>query len=851
VGFFARRIRSDFVCAEHYKLSDHWSGPNKPSEKFEDRIKESSENKKHYMFKSSLKFIFRNLWANRIYTSIKVAGLAIGMACTLFAILFIRHEHSYDKFHKNASRLYRVTTSLTNRQDGESRIMGATGQVQGPAFKAKIPEIAEYVRIWSVGSTNFIADHKALLLKLTYADESFFKVFSFPLLYGDPSSALSQPNSIVLTEESALRIFGKTDVLGKTIKLEEGHGMATFLISGVAKTIPIHSSIQFETVLPFTYLQTMFPDNNWLNSYLSTFVLLYPQADVNKVKNKFEQIFRDEAGDQLVKAKMHPERIKFGLQPLTQVHLNIFENAASVDTVSGTLAETSIATYSYLLMGIAAFILVMACVNFLNLSIAGSLKRSKEIGVRKISGGSRNQIVWQFLGEASILCGISYIIAILLVIAGLPIFNHLAQKNISFSFSTDIIFFLYGLILMCICILVVGLYPAIKLSMFNAIEVLYNRQKLGRKNVFTKSLIVLQFTLGISLVIATIIYYRQMNFISQKDLGYNAASVIEIGLPNFRGLSQTSVKLFMNQLLKDPSIKQVSNGTMIPGAGVDVQLSSSKITVSLSKIDEFFLPTLDIHLVEGRNFSGDFSSDSLHSIIVNETLVKIAGWKDPIGHKITMTDGLGISQSRTIVGVVKDYHYASLKQKIGPLVLVLDQAESLWVKLDKRQLPQGLSSVEREFKTTFPEYSYTYVFTEDETREQFANEQRWKEIISYSSALAIIICCMGLFGLAHFSTLKRTKEIGIRKVLGATAINISRLLSMDFLKLVMLSIIIASPIAWYAMNTWLQDFYYRIHISWMDFVMAALIALLIALVTVSSQTIRAAISNPVKSLRTE
>jgi putative ABC transport system permease protein len=802
------------------------------------------------MIRNYLKFAFRHLLANKLYSSIKIIGLAFGIASTLLAILFIKDENSYDKFHRKAAQLYRVTTTVDNFQDGKNRISGATGQVQGPAFKAKIPEIEEYVRVWAVGSTNFIGNEKALLLNETYADENFFKVFSFPLLYGDPSSALSLPNSVVLTEQSALRFFGKTDVLGKTIKLEEGHGMATFLITGVAKTIPIHSSIQFETVLPFKYLQTMFPDGDWLNSYLSTFVLLSPQADPNKVKNKFEQIFRDEAGYQLENAKIRPDQFKFGLQPLTQVHLNIFEKGASVDTISGHLAETSIATYSWLLMGIAAFILIMASVNFVNLSLAGSLKRSKEIGVRKISGGSRSQIVWQFLSEASILCGISYIIAILIVKISLPIFNQLAQKDISFSFPRDVVFFLYGLILMGICILAVGLYPAIKLSLFNAAEVLNNRQKLGGKNVFGKSLIVLQFALGISLVIATIIYFRQMNFITRKDLGYNPSGIIEIGLPIYRDLNQQTINNFRNQLMKDPTINQISNGYMIPG-GVDVKLNGSKITVSLSKIDEFFLPTLEIRLVKGRNFSKDYSSDSSQSIIVNETLVKIAGWKDPIGQQITMTDGVGISQTKTIVGVVKDYHWASLKEKIGPVALVLDRSELLWIKLNKARVPQALATVERKFKNTFPDYSYTYVFTEDETQGQYANEQRWKQIISYSSVLAIIICCMGLFGLAHFATLNRTKEIGIRKVLGASVINICRLLSKDFLKLVLLSIIIASPIAWYAMNKWLQNFSYRIHISWLDFLIAAVIALLVAIITVSSQAFRAAISNPVKSLRTD
>ena len=803
------------------------------------------------MLQSSMKFIFRHLWNNRLYSSIKIVGLTIGMACTLLAILFIRDENSFDRFHEKASQLYRITTNVSNPQDGGNQIMGATGQVQGPAFAASIPEIQEYVRIMAGLGTNFIGDEKPLLVDYLYADENFFKVFSFPLLYGNPSNPLKELNSVVLTEQTALRFFGKTDVVGKTIKLEEGHGMATFLITGVAKNIPVHSSIQFEAVLPFKYLQTMFPDKYWLNSYLSTFVLLHPQADVNKVKNKFAEVFHNDAGDQLKEAKMLPEQVQYGLQPITGIHLNIFEKGPAPVIGRGNLNESSIATYSYLLMGIAAFILIMACVNFLNLSIAGSLKRSKEIGIRKISGGSRRQIIWQFLSEASILCVISYILAAIVVITVLPVFNQLAQKNISFSFPSDVVFFLYGLMLMVICILIVGLYPAIKLSLFNAVEVLYNRQRLGGKNIFTKSLIVLQFTLAVSLVIATIIYYRQMNFISHNDLGYNASGIIKTHLPVYRKVNQQTINVLRNELISETSVIQMANGDMTPTDGEDVNLNGSKIKAHQSKIDAFFLPTLDIRLKEGRNFSKEFAGDTSTSVIANETFVSEAGLKNPVGQQITMTDGLGYKHTKTIVGVVKDFHYASLKEKINPLIFVLDQSEYVWIKLQNGKAAEALSAIDRIFKKTFPEYFYQYAFMEDEIKEQYANEQRWKQIISYASALAIIICCVGLFGLAHFAALKRTKEIGIRKVLGASAINISRLLSKDFLKLVLLAIIIASPVAWYVMNSWLQNFNYRIDISWLDFIIAAVFALAIALITVSSQAFQAAIANPVKSLRTE
>ena len=795
-----------------------------------------------------MKFIFRHLWNNKLYSLIKISGLTIGMACALLAILFVRDENSYDRFHDKTSQLYRITTRI--KEHGVDRIMGATGQIQGPAFAANIPEIKEYVRIMAGLSTNFIGDQKPLLVNYLYADENFFNVFSFPLLYGNPATALHELRSVVLTEQTALRFFGKSNVVGQTIKLEEGHGTETFLITAIAKKIPVHSSIQFEAVMPFKYLQTMFPDNHWLNPYLSTFVLLYPQADVRSVKNKFAQIFRKEAADQLTDAKMLPEQIQYGLQPITGIHLNIFDKGSSAVIDSGDLGEGSIMTYSYLLMGIAIFILVMACVNFLNLSIAGSLKRSKEIGIRKISGGTRIQIVWQFIVESAVLCGISYMLATMLVVGVLPIFNQLAQKTISFSFPSDIVFFIYGLGLMGLCIIMVGLYPAIKLSLLNAVDVLYSRQKLSKKNLLSKGLTVLQFTLAVSLLVATMIYHRQMNFITQNDLGYNASGIIKIHLPNYRGINQQTISNLRNELISKPSIVQMANGDLTP-SGSDLVLQGRQITVRQNKIDQFFLSTLEIQFLKGRNFSNDFGSDPEQSVIVNETFVKEGGIKNPVGRQITLTDGLGNNYTRTIVGVVKDFHYASLKEKINPLMFETGLSENIWIKLQKGKASVALPALEKIFKATFPDYYYQYDFMQDEISHQYANEQRWKQIVGYASALAIGICCIGLFGLAHFSTLKRTKEIGMRKVLGASAINISRLLSQGFLKLVLLAITIASPIAWYIMNNWLQNFSYRIVISWSDFIIPALTALIIALITVSSLALKAAVANPVTTLRSE
>jgi putative ABC transport system permease protein len=797
----------------------------------------------------------RRLWRNRLYSAINISGLATGMACALLAFLFVQDEISYDRFHKKAAQLFRITTSFTDPQDGSIHTSGATGQVEGPAFKAEIPEIQDYTRVWVGGDTyNLIGDQKALAVHSLYVDDNFFRVFSFPLLYGDSANALTGIHSVVLSEKTALRFFGKTDVVGKILKLEEGNGIEPFRITGVAKEVPENSSIQFEALLPFGYLQTMFRDKNWLNSYLSTFVLLHPGADLQKVEQKFSHTFQANAADQLREAKLSQHQFKFGLQAITGIHFGIFENNSSGTvekdgTLSGHGGETTL-TYSYLLMGIVAFILVMVCVNFLNLSIADSLKRSKEIGVRKISGATASQITRRFLAESAVVCGISFILAIVLTELILPIFNQLARKTIRFSFLSDPIFLLYGLVLMLVCIVLASLYPAIRLSLFNPAEVLYNKQKLNGRNYLRKSLIVLQFTFAVGLVMASIVYYRQMSFITQYNPGYTASDIVEVGLPPQR-VNQKVVDHLRTECARDPSIIQVGFGEMGPEDGAQVNLNGTQIKIALSNIDQYFIPTLEIPIKEGRNFSTDFASDSSQSVIVNETFVKETALKDPIGKQIALTYRGSINQPRTIVGVVEDFHYASLKEKINPLVLEIGQSESIWIKLKAGRASQALSAIQKAFREIFPDHYYEYAFLTEENASLYENEQRWKLIVSYAAVLAILICGIGLFGLTHFATQQRIREIGIRKVLGASVARIVSLLSKEFFQLVLLAIVIASPLAWYSMNKWLENFAYRIAITWWMVAIAAAIGMLIALITVTFLAVKAALANPVNSLRTE
>jgi ABC-type lipoprotein release transport system permease subunit len=595
----------------------------------------------------------------------------------------------------------------------------------------------------------------------------------------------------------------------------------------------------------------MFPDKGWINVYLSTFVLLRPHADLQKVENEFSAVVKEAAGAELESANLSPDQVHFGLQPIANIHLNIFEKGPIPEIGRGNLQEANVVTYSYLLMGISGFILIMAAANFINLSVAGSLKRSKEIGIRKIAGAAQWQIVRQFLGEASLICGISFLLALLSVWGILPVFNQLAGKQIHLPLTGVVLFILEGLGLMIVCTLVVGIYPAIKSSMFSAADTLYNRQKWKGKNGFSKGLMVFQFSLAVSLLSGTIIYYRQMNFISQHDAGYDASGIVQIDLPVFRNINQQAISVFRNELMSQASVKQVSNGQLTPGATVDVHNAGRTISAQKCKVDPFFLPTLSILLLGGRNFSPQFASDSSQSIIVNETLVRTEGWQDPIGRQIQIVDGMGNWDTRTIVGVVKDYHYASLKKKIDPLILEMGQSENVWIKLNKGLTVQGLAGIKNLFTKNFPQYFYQAELLEEDNSNQYTNEQRWKEIISFAAGISLTICCMGLFGVAHFITIKRTKEIGIRKVLGASAWHISALLTRNFLWLVLLSLLIAWPVGWFGMSRWLENFSYRIQITWLDFALTGVLALLITVATVLSQALKTATANPVTSLRTE
>jgi putative ABC transport system permease protein len=798
------------------------------------------------MMSSFFKIAFRHLLRNRVFTFINLAGLTLGMTCALFAILFVKDEMGYDRFHLNAGRLYRLTTLITHVSDGTQQIVGTTGQVQGPAFKAAIPEIADYVRILGTDGVNLTGNNKSLSVKNIYADSSFFGMFSFPLVSGDAKTALTDPHSIVLSEKTALKFFGTTDVVGKILTIEEGRGIENLVVTGVAKNSPSNSSIQFDVLIPFSYLQLMFKDDNWLNQYLTTFILLEPGATPKTVEQKLSKVFTIRAKNQLAGSNLHPDQLRLGLESFTDIHLKPLALAGygAEDNEEKGLSGASNIIYSYILSGIIGFILLMACVNFINLTIASSLKRAKEIGIRKIIGSSRKSIIIQSLIETALVCSTSYILAILSSKLLLPIFNQLSGKNISLSISENAEFLVYGAILMIGCIIIAGLYPAIAISLSNPLRSVTSKQKPGGKHYFGKSLIVFQFTLAIGLVVASCVYYYQMKFISSRDLGYNPHNVIEIHLPNQR-MDTNVVQLFRNTLLMAPSVKGVAGALGIMQRSVIA--NGKELVVRTNSIDDNYLSTLEIPLREGRNFYSRNAADSV-SVIVNEAFEKAAGLQHAVGHQLVDPNG---HHPRTIIGVVRDYHYASLKEDIRPEVLNFGYTENILVKAQNGKDIQALSAISEAFNRIFSNHYFEYQFLDDENSIAYQADKKWEQIIFYAAGIAMIICCVGLFGLSIFVAQQRIKEIGIRKVLGASVAGITALMAKDFIKLVILAIVIAAPLAWLVMKEWLENFAYRIDIEWWMFALPAFISISIALFAISFQTIRTALANPIKSLRAE
>ena len=798
------------------------------------------------MFKNYFKVAFRNLRRNKIYSFINIAGLSIGLACAMLILLYVKDEVSFDKFHKNVNNIYRIVSKA--KHNGTEYKDGNTGFLQGPRFAQNVPGIQSFVRIQS-GAEDIKKGSDIQSQDLLYVDSNFFSVFTFPLINGNAKTCLKEPHSIILSEDAARKQFGKADAVGKIVMVKEDSAFVPYKVTAVAKRCPQNSSIQFSVLLPFKESDADAQNNdNWYSFFLNTFVVLNPNASLPRVENQMQKFYVKDATETfkaMIKKYGGGPDVSMGtyfLQSFTTMHLN-------TELPPNGLANASNPMYSYILSGIALFVLLIACINFVNLTVARSVKRAKEIGIRKVIGSDRRQLIFQFLGESFLLCFIAFAFAVLIVQLILPVFNDLSNKALALSYLFDAKLITGYVFLFFITGMLAGFYPALVLSGYKPVDTLYSRFNLAGKSYLQKSLVVLQFALASFLIIATFTIYAQFNFLTKTNLGYDDSNIVVV---NKEQVKHSEAAIFKSELLKNSNIVDVAaknGGQWMTGAKV---ANDSSISFNYETVDESYIPELKIPLVEGRNFSKAYPSDSTNAVLVNESFVKQAGWKNPIGQTVNFF--YNNNEIYHVIGVVKDYHYLALNQKIGPQLFTMKNNNlygTFNIKIRPGSETESLKYIQKTFKQFFPLSPYSYVFKDQQKLTAYQAEAKWKQIIFFGAILTIFISCIGLFGLSVLSAEKRTKEIGIRKVLGASVQHVVTILSADFLKLVMIALVIAIPLAMITANKWLQNYPYRIALNWWMFAIASLLVAMVALTTVSFQAIKAAMANPAKSLRTE
>lgn len=796
------------------------------------------------MLKNYIITALRNLWRNKFFSFINIFGLSMGISCCMLIFLYAKDEVSFDRFHEKKDQIYRIVAEFRS-PEGKVTKESSTGMAQGPRFRTDLPEIKEAVRL---ELTNFhvkqgveVTDQEAL-----FADSSFFSVFSFPLLYGDPKIALRDPHAVVLSEDLAIRYFGKTDVVGRTLQLNAGKNFEPFMISAVAKNFPANSSIKADMLVSMSFQEALQEGEPfWMNFFLNTFVTLKEGTDLRTAEAKMNSVYNQEAAGQIAAmAKNYGfnDKVSYHLQPLLKIHLDTEYPAEN------GISSASNPLYSYILIGITVIILVIACINFINLTIARSLKRAKEIGIRKVIGGQRKFLILQFLGESMILSFFAFVVAIALTVVLLPLFNSLSDKALSFSYLLDAKLVLAYIALFLVTSFLAGFYPALILSAFKPVETLYGKFRFSGKNYLSRTLIIFQFSLTTFLIVATVIMYSQFKYLLDFELGYEHSNVMQI---KTRNLNPSQLEVLKGELMRSPSIQTLTaqhGGQWRTIAKIN---AGTEQDFDIRHISANYLPFFHIPIVAGRNFSPDFAADSISSVIVNESFVKAAGWKNPIGETV---DFFYDNRKCTVVGVIRDYHYSSLLEKVSPQLFSMNPVfkyQLVSLKIREGSRPEAMRHTQAVCRKLYPAQPYQYEFLDDVIESNYSSEAKWKQIISFAAILTIFISCIGLFGLASLSAEKRAKEIGIRKVLGASVTVIIRNISLDFLVLVLVAACIALPLAWLAGNAWLENYPYRISLHPFIFAGAALAVVFFALITVSYQAIKAARANPVKNLRTE
>lgn len=794
------------------------------------------------MIKNYLKIAFRNLWKHKGFSIINILGLAVGMTACFLIFMYVKFELSYDKFNKNFGQIYRLNTDI--KSPNEVLHWSSASAPMGPALQADYPEVKANTRIFA---TSFLIESKNEKFQennISFADPSIFKIFTLPFIAGDAVTALKQPFSVVLTETTAKKYFGSENALGKTLKLDSKHPAT---VTGVIKDVPLNSHFSFDMLISASTMEKLrlIDMKEWGNFSNYTYLLITDANNAVKLQTKIPSFLIKHISEDQRKRGYNYDLF---VEPLKDVYLDNLRSAP----VNGNLSNV------YIFSIIAIFILLIACINFINLTTARATERAKEVGIRKVIGAGKNQLATQFLGESIIICLIAFLFSVLLSILLLPLFNQLSGKIISHNIvEHNYIFILFAIAL--VIGFAAGIYPALVLTNFSITSVLKGRFNASVKGILLrKSLVIIQFTISIVLIVGTIIVYNQLNYMQNQSLGFKKDQMVVL---DFNGDStvQSTRESIKSELKQIPGVMSVSGSSTTPGNGTsvaytEVESRSGKMlpmNLNLYAVDYDFISQYSLKILAGRAFSAAFPTDSTQAIVVNETTAKNLGYASPadaIGKHFLQWGRKG-----QIIGVVKDFHFESLQQTVKPLDLRIDPRSIgvFTLQIKGGNISNTIAALKSKWNTLVPQRPFTYSFLDESFNKQYLTEERFGKLFMYFAVLAIMISCLGLLGLASYSTLQRTREIGIRKVLGATIPGIVNMLSKEFILLVFIAAIIAFPIAWFGMHNWLNDFAYRINIGWWVFAVAGIIAFMIAITTVSFQAIRAALANPVKSLKSE
>jgi putative ABC transport system permease protein len=796
------------------------------------------------MLKNLLKISLRNLIKDKAYSAINILGLTIGITCSLFLLLYILDELSYDRYHKNADNIYRIVSNI--KEPDNAFTWAAVQMPLAEELRDNYPEVKNAVRFAGMNRNLYKNGDKQFYEADFYlTDSTVFDMFTYEFLAGDPATALDHPFSIVLTEATALKYFETAEAaLNQSLVNQQDEN---FKVTGVIKDVPLNSHFRFQALVSKSTRPQFV--GSWGGFGITTYIQLPENYDLQKIQVSL---------DKIVKEKVNPVfeaigvKVQYGLQRITDIHLysKIQDEAEAGGDIS----------YIYIFGAVAVFMVLIACINYMNLATARSTSRAKEVGLRKVMGSQRIQLILQFISESVVVAFIALVFSLVLIYVLLPSFNEIANKQIPFAYLLQGPVLLSLVAIILVTGIVGGSYPAFYLSSFSPVNVLKGKLSgKGGNATFRRVLVVLQFGLSIFMLISTFVVFDQLQFLRNKDLGFSKENVVRLNLNN-RELRRNATA-FAEQLKKLPVVVSVGRADASPGEGIgkllfQVEDAEGKMVdrgVDLYSADYDFIPTLGMNIVSGRNFSKDNPSDTTYAMLVNESMVSRMGWKDPIGKKFVIAGGPAPVEKR-VVGIVKDYNQNSLYDAIEPLAILLQpEVNYLFVRLQAGDIQSSLKVLSDAWQQTFPNNPFEYVFLDEDLNSQYQADEKRSQIFTAFSALTIAIACLGLLGLAAYTTEQRTKEIGVRKVIGASVNGLVILVSREFFLLVGIGMLLAFPAAWYFTDAWLQNFAYRIELTseWLTFAVSAILALVITLLTVGFHVIRAAKANPVRSLRDE